>query len=34
MVLTKTGQYKIGCMPCAMWHQYGHVTICTSDETK
>jgi hypothetical protein len=29
-VLPESGEYKFGFSPCAMWHQYGHVAICTA----
>jgi hypothetical protein len=29
-VMPESGEYKFGFSPCVMWHQYGHVAICTS----
>jgi hypothetical protein len=30
VVLPKTGQYRFGFYPCAMWHQQGKVEICAT----
>ena len=30
VILPEDGDYKFGFSPCAMWHQYGHVAICTT----
>ncbi|MES1154971.1 MAG: hypothetical protein ABUL48_00940 [Pseudorhodoplanes sp.] len=30
IVLPKSGQYRFGFYPCAMWHQQGKVEICAT----
>lgn len=30
VILPETGEYKFGFSPCVMWHQNGHVSICTT----
>ena len=32
VVLQRSGQYRFGFYPCAMWHQPGEVEICASSQ--